>query len=398
MTIFSESVAITADGLAQGRAHSLSEHRAIHPAPTTDELHQNVTSTGLRGFGGASFPVTRKWDVALAAGGRGVVVANGAESEPASSKDSALLQLRPHLVLDGLSAVVHATNAKRGIVWLHQGSRHSRAAIERALMERRAEGITDPPIAIAEGPSRYLSGESSSIVHALSGGPALPRVQPLPAARSGVGGRPTVVHNVETLSRVARMASGHSHDGGQLLTIATPTTRTVLEAKPNDRLASLTSGLIGSRAAAVLLGGYGGTWRRWDDIAALPMSELSQQMGPGIVMTLPHDSCGVTATADIVRYMSASSARQCGPCIFGLGEIAEVMDRVAAGRARRGDVARLQQISAAVAGRGACHHPDGVIRMLASAIEVFSCEFGAHRRSQKCSKRHNLRTSGSRAA
>ena len=398
MTIFSESVPITPEGLARGQVHSLDDHRSVHPAPAMDRLHQNVTAVGLRGFGGASFPVTRKWDAAIEAGGRGIVVANGAESEPASSKDSALLQLRPHLVLDGLSAVVRATNSRGGVVWLHQGSMHSRAAIERALAERRAAGISDPPITITEGPARYLSGESSSIVHALSGGPALPRTLPVPAAISGVGGRPTVVHNVETLVRVARIASGHDHDGGRLLTVATPTTRIVLEANPSDRLASLTSGLVGSRAAAVLLGGYGGTWYRWDDVAALPLSELGTNLGPGIVMTLPHDACGVTATARIIRYLSASSAKQCGPCIFGLGEITEVMDRVAAGRARRSDVARLQQISAAVAGRGACHHPDGAIRMLGSAIDVFSREFGAHRRSQKCLRRHDIGTSGSRAA
>jgi NADH:ubiquinone oxidoreductase subunit F (NADH-binding) len=398
MTIFDESVPFTSDGMARAQAHSLSEHRALHPALPTHQLHDNVTSIGLCGFGGASFPVTRKWDAALKAGGRGIVVANGAESEPASSKDAALLQLRPHLVLDGLSAVVRATESKRGVVWLHQGALHSRAAIERALIERRDAGIVDAPIAVVEGPARYLSGESSSIVHALSGGPALPRTFPLPAAFSGVGGRPTVVHNVETLVRVARIASGHTHDGGKLLTIATPTTRTVLEAGPTDRLASLTSGLVGSDAAAVLLGGYGGTWRRWDEVAAVPLSELAPQMGPGIVMTLPRDACGVTATARIVRYMSASSARQCGPCIFGLGEITEVMDRVAAGRARRSDVARLRHISAAVAGRGACHHPDGVIRMLGSALEVFHREFGAHRRSQKCPMRHDIGTSGSRAA
>ncbi|MFL6070507.1 MAG: NADH-ubiquinone oxidoreductase-F iron-sulfur binding region domain-containing protein [Actinomycetes bacterium] len=398
MTIFSESVPITPDGLARGQVHSLVEHRSAYPAPATDHLHRDVTAAGLRGCGGASFPVTRKWDAAIEAGGRGIVVANGAESEPASSKDSALLQLRPHLVLDGLSAVVRATHAKSGVVWLHQGSIHSRAAIDRALAERRAAGIFDPPITITEGPARYLSGESSSIIHALSGGPALPRTLPVPAAIRGVGGRPTVVHNVETLVRVACIASGRDHEGGRLLTVATPTTRTVLEAHPSDRLASLTSGLVGSRAAAVLLGGYGGMWYRWDDVAALPLSELGTKLGPGIVMTLPHDACGVTASARIIRNLAASSAKQCGPCIFGLGEITEVMDRIAAGRARRSDVARLQQIAAAVAGRGACHHPDGAIRMLGSAIEVFSHEFGAHRRSQQCLRRHDIGTSGSRAA
>ena len=116
-------------------------------------------------------------------------MANGAESEPASGKDAALLQLRPHLVIDGLNATVRATRATRGVVWLHQGATHSRTAIERALVERRAAGVVDAPITIAEGPARYLTGESSTIVRALSGGPALPRArfqcQQLSAASTG---------------------------------------------------------------------------------------------------------------------------------------------------------------------------------------------------------------------
>ena len=100
-------------------------------------------------------------------GGRGIVVANGAESEPASGKDAALLQLRPHLVLDGLKATVRATGSTEAVLWLHKGALHSRVSIERALVERRAAGVTDVPIRIVEGPARYLSGESTAIVRAL---------------------------------------------------------------------------------------------------------------------------------------------------------------------------------------------------------------------------------------
>lgn len=398
MTVFDTRVPIRADGLADGDVMWLREHLDTGNGSSSDGLHALVSAAGLRGFGGANFPVARKWDAALQNGGRGYVVANGAESEPASSKDAALLQLRPHLVLDGLTVAARATNADRGVVWLERGAWHSRAAVERAMAERRSAGVDDVPISIAEGPARYLSGESSAVVNALSGGPALPRTRPVPAACSGVAGRPTVVHNVETLARVALIASGRPSGGTQLLTISTPEARVVVEASPHDRLGALAADLSSTPTSAVLLGGYGGRWHRWESVATVPLADLESTINAGIVMTLPAGACGVATTAQIVRYLASSSAKQCGPCIFGLGEIADVMDRVAAGKARRSDVSRLQQISATVTGRGACHHPDGAISMLRSAIEVFGSEFGAHRRTQRCRQGHPIAAPGSRAA
>jgi NADH:ubiquinone oxidoreductase subunit F (NADH-binding) len=398
MTVFDARVPIRADGLADGDVQTFDQHVTALPVGPVDELLALVATAGLRGFGGADFPVARKWDTALRAGGRGYVVANGAESEPASSKDAALLQLRPHLVLDGLTAAARATNADRGVVWLKHGAWHSRAAVERALAERRSAGVVDVPISVAEGPARYLSGESSAVVNALSGGPALPLTRRVPAARSGIAGRPTVVHNVETLARVALLAAGVRPAGARLLTISTPTGRVVVEASPGDRLGVLAAGLGVVPTGAALLGGYGGRWHRWETVATTPLAQLDATISAGIVMTLPVDECGVATTARILRFLASSGARQCGPCIFGLGEISDVMDRVAAGRARRGDVTRLGQISSAVAGRGACHHPDGAISMLESAIAVFGGEFGAHRRTQRCGKSHAAAAPGSRAA
>ena len=353
----------------------------------------------MRGFGGALFPVARKWQTAIDAGGGGIVVANGAESEPASAKDAALLQLRPHLVLDGLMATARATGSTETVLWLHQGAFHSRVAVERAIVERRAAGVMDLPVRIVEGPARYLTGESSSIVRFLSGGPALPRTRSVPAAVSGVDGRPTLVHNVETLARVGLLASRGEVSSTRLLTVTTTASgQTVVEVGPDATLAPLVAQLGGGDTAAVLLGGYGGTWHRWSDVATAPFHSLEALTSAGIVMALPASSCGLAVTAQIVQYLAASSARQCGPCLFGLDGLAEVMSRVSAGRARRGDVDRLESISAQVAGRGACHHPDGAVRMLGSAMQVFAADLPAHRRGRTCTRRHDTVVPGQEAA
>ena len=333
-----------------------------------DGLLQRAADAELRGYGGAFFPVARKWQAAIDAGGRGIVVANGAESEPASAKDAALLQLRPHLVLDGLKATVRATGSTEAVLWLHKGAQHSRVSIERALVERRAAGVIDVPIRIVEGPARYLSGESTAIVRALSGGPALPAHDAVPAAISGVDGRPTLVHNVETLARVGLLATGFEPAQSSAADRDDAVRTHGRRRRPRETLASLVERLGGGDTSAVLLGGYGGTWHRWEDVAEQPIRALETLANAGIVIALPRSSCGIAVSAQIVQYAADSSARQCGPCLFGLDSLAEVMQRVASGHARRSDVARLERISAEVAGRGACHHPDGAIRMLGSAL------------------------------
>ncbi|MDT4964470.1 MAG: hypothetical protein QOF87_4117, partial [Pseudonocardiales bacterium] len=185
---------------------------------------------GLTGRGGGHFPVARKWRTVRTAGRNAVVVANGAEGEPLSGKDAALLQLRPHLVLDGLACAAEALDATDAVIWLHEGAEATRASIVHALAERRAVGLIEPQMRVVTGPARYPSGESSAIVQALSGGPALPQFRLVSAATSGVNGLPTLVQNVETLARVA--LSAHSPEAfatSTLVTVAVPGRRVVLE-------------------------------------------------------------------------------------------------------------------------------------------------------------------------
>ncbi len=385
-------IAIGGDGTAHAQGHTLQEHLATFgSAPDRHDLLDRVHEAELLGHGGAFFPVARKWQTALTAGGRGIVVANGAESEPVSAKDAALLQVRTHLVLDGVTATARATGSTGAIIWLHRGARHSRVAVERALHERLASGVLDVPIQIVEGPDGYLSGESSAIVRALSGGPALPIVRGVPAAVRGVSDRPTVVHNVETLARVALVARGADLDSGhRLMTVATSGRRVVTEVPADRLLADLLTETHGTAdLRAVLLGGYGGTWRSWSDVAARSVDTLQPAASAGIALGLPTDGCGLHLSAKILRYLAASSARQCGPCLFGLDELADVMDRVASGRGRRSDLDRLDRIAAQVAGRGGCHHPDGALRMLESALDVFAADLAMHRRGRRCTLRHD---------
>ena len=337
-----------------------------------------VDDVELSGRGGGHFPVARKWREVLKAARSGpvpVVVANAAEGEPLSRKDTAVLELRPHLVLDGLVSAAEALGADRAVLWLHDDAHRARATITRALTERTELG--DPQVEVAFAPAKYLSGESSAVVNALSGRAALPSLARVPTARRGVAGRPTLVQNVETLARVGLLARGWVADT-VLVTVAGRRHSVVAEYPSTTTIAAAVCHTIGADPLpyAVLAGGYGGRWLTWREARSAPIAGA----GAGVLVPLVPGQCGLARTAQIVEYMAASGARQCGPCAFGLPATARSMRELADTSARRRDLGTLQRYLGEIAGRGACHHPDGVVSLVRSALHVFAHDAEAHLR------------------
>ena len=369
-------------------------------APGGTWLVEAATAARLTGCGGGHFPAAEKWRAALARSQPVTLVANAAEGERLSAKDATLLRLRPHLVLDGLVTLAETLRAGETVLWLHEDDTGTRRAVVEAIDDRRRAQVEEPPVTLCPVPTGYLSGESSAIKQALDGGPALPSLHHARSASRSA--RQVVVHNVETLAQVGRLSRlrGPSRSltprtgavPSRLLTILTPHDRRVLE-HPSSRSLGEAVAAVCERpplgTAAVLLGGYGGMWALWSDVADLPIDEVALRghglaLGPGIVAPVWDESCGVAITARITDYLAGSSAGQCGPCLFGLPALARRLDRLVEGRASRRELARLRNDLDAVAGRGACHHPDGAVRLVRSALEVFADDVAAHAGGAPC--------------
>jgi NADH:ubiquinone oxidoreductase subunit F (NADH-binding) len=344
-------------GLRTDGPLTLAEHRAIHgPLPDAGrELIDVVEAAGLRGRGGANFPAAIKLR-AVAERRRPVVVVNGTEGEPLSAKDALLLTRAPHLVIDGAELAAAAVGAREILLAAPAGTHGALAA---ALSERGGSGV-----ALVE-----------------SGKPPLPRVTPPRPAERGLRKRPTLVQNVETLAHLAliarhgaawfRAAGTDQRPGTTLLTVSGAAASGVLESEAGAALGDVLDPSEPLRA--VLVGGYFGGWVR-----AHEGLTLGGALGAGVIHALARSTCPIAKTARIASYMASQSAGQCGPCVFGLGALAGVLERLAAGRGDRGDAARLARWTEMVRGRGACAHPDGVARLLASATDVFEEEFDDH--------------------
>ncbi len=393
---------------ADGRAPtSLEHHLELHGRLALPErrevagLIESVEQSGLRGRGGSGFPAAAKIAAVNAAPRRRrkVVLANGVEGEPTSEKDSSLLSLSPHLVLDGVALAAAAVNADESIICVKSGDAEALAALAGAIAERAdLDRITPTLVAVPNG---YLVGEESALVNFLNSGSAQPTFVPPRPFERGVGGRPTLVQNVETLAHLALIgrhgpdwfrALGTARDPGSTLVtinggVGSPGLYEIPCGLPLRALVDHVGGIT-SPPQAFLVGGYSGTWfsaDRGGEVALgyAAMRALGGVFGPGIVTAFPADACGVAETARIARYLAEHSAEQCGPCTFGMPALAESLEDLADGY-RGAASSSVRHWSARIAGRGACHHPDGAVRMVASALDVFAEDVHQHEQGGEC--------------
>ncbi|HEY5335446.1 MAG TPA: NADH-ubiquinone oxidoreductase-F iron-sulfur binding region domain-containing protein [Mycobacteriales bacterium] len=377
--------------LVTGGGPSYAEHLARHgalPVLAPGQLIAAVHEARLTGRGGAGFPVWRKLETALAAG-HSVVVANAAEGEPASVKDRSLLEANPQLVLDGLEMVAAAIGAERVVLAAREGA--SLVAAERAVADRTVARRGGVAVEVVPTPVRFLSGEESALTQHVGGGPLLPRTAPVWV--SGVRGRPTLVHNVETLAQIALVARygaawfagvGNPESPGSMLFSVSTAGRSgvrVVEAPTGTPYAQvLAAAGVPAAPQALLVGGYHGAWLP-SSALELPATRVlldnyDATAGAGVVVALEAGVCPLDVAARIVGYLAEQNAGQCGPCVNGLPALAGQMGRLI--RGERGAAQHLERYAALVDGRGGCHHPDGTAGFVRSTLRTFTADVVAH--------------------
>lgn len=363
-------------------------------------LIEDVAAAGLTGRGGAHFPTARKLETLRASRNRPLLAVNALEGEPASQKDGSLLTAAPHLVIDGAQLVALAIGA-REITLCVADDRPDRArALHAALGERRAADLGPQTARVERPPGRYVTGEESALVAWLAGHPAHPQFRPYKGAPLVIGRRPVLVQSAETLAHLAliarygpawfRSVGAPEAPGTCLVTLSGPVAHPgVYEVEIGTPIARILENAgITEPIGAVLVGGYGGTWLRpgllQTPYAPGALKAVGGSLGAGVLAASPASACGVAETARVATYMANESAGQCGPCVFGLHAIADDLVELARGDGDRRAAAHLVTRLSAVDGRGACGHPDGVVRMVRSALEVFAADVDAHARHRPC--------------
>ncbi len=372
-------------GLTDGP--SLTAHRERYgavPQIGLETLMDLVGRAGVRGRGGAAFPFATKLATA-ARRRRSVVVVNLAEGEPASAKDSALALTSPHLVLDGAIATARALGSRA----VHLVLPGERPEVGSSMAEAVAERQDGMRIRIHTAEDRFVAGQAQAVLELMSGRPNLPVTAWQPESVSGHGGRPTLLSNAETWAQVGLLVLGGATSYRRLGTPVEPGTTLLTLSRPGapPEVHEVAFGTPWSEVVRplrdedeILVGGFHGTWTRWEALAPLRVSPAGMlsagtPLGAGVVHVPGPATCPLTFTSAVVDYLSGQSARRCGPCLNGLPAIAMELRAVTQGN---GSQARIQQLTRLVARRGACAHPDGTVRLVRSALSVLEDEVTAH--------------------
>ncbi len=367
-------------GLQNTSRLDLRTHLATHgPLPGSDlnRILAHLDAGPIAGRGGAGFPLATKLR-SLAEGHRELIV-NGTESEPASRKDRVLLRRAPHLVLDGALALAHAIGTRDVTVAVHD------EPTAQSVRDAAAERPDGKHVRVKIVVGGFVSGEARAVVRALHGGPALPTGRRTPPSVHGV-----LVANVESIAQLAvllrlgphRFAETGTPDepGTTLLTVGGAVGRSgVVEIPLGTPLGIVLSAAQCIDPQAVVVGGYHGSW-----VAPIGQIRLSRaglasagaSLGAGVLLALGPDTCALGELARVTDWLAAESARQCGPCRFGLPALAADVASLAAGRTA-GLAAALVH-ARAVDGRGACAHPDGAARFVTSGLHLLHDENDAH--------------------
>lgn len=367
-------------------------------------LSQVLHQAGLTGRGGAAFSTARKLDLALANDAR--LLVNVCDGEIGAAKDAWVVQHHLVELVRGATLLAGSTNTNT-VYAAHRDSDTAR---------RLASAGLD----VLEVPHRYVSSEETSLVNLLHGGLARPIAKRLPISAGGISPdeqtlEPTLVLNAETVWRTAqivergaqwfRLFGTASEPGPRLVSVSyAGQAPVVLETQAGEPVSSLLSRAgMPTQFAALNIGGLSGGFLLPHEVSELTwdadsLAPYSLSLGSGVIRVLPAQACPWIEIAATVRYAAGESAGQCGPCMFGLPAVADDVDLLVSGRGNRADLERLRHRLGILPGRGACHHPNGVARYIASALRCFGPELELHHRNQCSSRAAGVAGPTSRAA
>jgi NADH-quinone oxidoreductase subunit F len=378
------------------------------------EVRQKVNESGLRGRGGAGFPTGRKWESVPDDGPAArYILPNSDEMEPGTFKDRVLVNIDPHLVIEGIILAGYAVSAKKAIFFIRPSYERDAELIERELDIARnhgflGENILDTgfsfEISVHRSGGRYICGEGSAQVNAIQGRRPNPQKGGPHLTEVGLWSKPTVVNNVETLSCVPHilnrgaewfrgLARTKNGAGTKLYCLSGCVQRPGCYELPiGTRLGEIIeqsgNGLIaGSEFKACLPGGASTAFipRKFYDVAMDfdAMKEAGQRLGTGGIMVFDRKTCLVAATVNLIEYFARESCGWCTPCREGLPYILKLLQLIEQGEGREEYIAMIRSMAGHM-NKAYCAFAPGAVEPVLGLLNHFEDEVRDHISQRKC--------------
>lgn len=381
---------------------------------TPEEVIAEVKRAGLRGRGGAGFPMGLKWELTRQTPStKKYIICNADEGDPGAFMDRSLLEGDPHRVIEGMIIGAYAIGADEGYIYIRAEYPLAIKRLELALQQARERGFLGEDIfgsgfsfnlQIKKGAGAFVCGEETALMASIEGKRGMPRPKPPFPSQSGLWGKPTNINNVETFANVPELirlgAAGFSSIGTQG---STGTKVFALTGKiANTGLVEVPMGLSlreviydigggvpgGGQLKAVQIGGPSGGCIP-AELLDLPIDyeslrSVGAMMGSGGMVVMDQSTCMVDVARFFLRFTQHESCGKCTPCREGTKRMLEILDRICSGEGREGDLELLEELGHHIRDTSLCQLGGSAPNPVLSTLQYFRAEYEAHIKDKRC--------------
>ena len=353
-----------------------------------EDIQNKILASGLRGLGGAGFPSGKKWGFVRMNEGPRFIAVNGDEGEPGTFKDRFYLERTPHLFLEGMLIAAWAVEAEKAYIYMRDEYPAVLKILKEEITALEQAGIVEPGyIELRRGAGAYICGEESAMIESIEGKRGLPRHRPPFVAQVGLFGRPTLVHNVETLHWIARIC----REGPEILNSVEKNGRKGLRTysvsgrvkNPGIYLLPAGSTILDIIDAA---GGMmkGHTFKAYQPggpssgllpskLNDVPMDFDTLQpydtfIGSAAVVILSDKDSARAAALNMLKFFEDESCGQCTPCRVGCEKAVKLMEK------KEWDTELLEEVCKTMVDASICGLGQAAPNAIKSAIKYFNDE------------------------
>ncbi|MFN0153816.1 MAG: NADH-quinone oxidoreductase subunit NuoF [Gaiella sp.] len=388
-----------------GGLKALAKARAMAP----DEVIEELSTSGLKGRGGAFFPTGRKWSFVPKPEQNPrphYLVVNADESEPGTFKDREIMLRVPFRFLEGCLIAAHAIHAKHVFIYIRGEYEREYEVLAAALDQLRAKGVTgDVAIVLHRGAGAYICGEETALLESLEGRRGQPRTKPPFPAVAGLYSSPTAVNNVESITTATTVLE-LGGAGYAKLGVENSTGTRVFSLSGNvvkggnyelshgfplrDLIYELGGGFPEGRTLKAVIPGGSSTpilTAAEAESATLDfdsLTSLGTALGSAAVIVLDDRCCMVQMSLRLNQFYEHESCGKCTPCRVGTRWLTQILQKIEDGRGELRDLDLLLDVGDRINGTCLCPLGDSAAMIIASHVAKFRDEFVAHIREGAC--------------
>lgn len=357
---------------------------------TAEEIIDRVKKAGLRGFGGAGFPVAEKWDICRRTAADSKYVICNLNQQPGSLAITELAKTASYKVIEGMMICAAAIGTSYGFLYINKGNIEVCECFQNALAELEAANINWDKrfpfdFSIVTGEDGVINGEETVILNNIVGKPHITSFRPPYPAVSGLNSMPTVVNSAETLAHVSDIFTGTGNPLSKLCTVSGCVKRpglveatlgmTTIREVIEEKCGGLSDK---STLKAVLVGGITGTLIGPDKLD-IPISwDGDVPIGSAVITVLDQNT-------DIVEWLNSDldiarkeSCGKCTMCRIGIAQIYAIINDIAQNNERSGDLELVKEICKGIRIGSCCNFGRNAVNPVLDAMKLFSEEIDAY--------------------